>query len=260
MLQTKDRFLAPFSGEYPGARQRLFCFPFAGAGASMFREWPGILPKGIHVVGIQLPGRENRIGEPPLRHLRSAAKTIATVLSRYRDLPFALFGHSVGALLVFEVARELRNSFSCAPIQVFLSGCGAPGSAKRNAPIHRLPDNLFVQELRRLGGTPEAILGNDEVMQLMLPMLRADFELSETHQYEEQAPLECPITVLGGLQDAEVRNSDLRGWQSETHASFNIRMFPGDHYFIRSCRTPVLRTIAGQLGFVHGARSLGDSA
>jgi medium-chain acyl-[acyl-carrier-protein] hydrolase len=125
-------------------------------------------------------------------------------------------------------------------------------------PIHRLPDDALIRELRRYGGTPEETLQNRELMQWVLPAIRADFELSETYQYERQAPLECPITVFAGLQDAIVRNSDLPAWRAETVASFNIRMFPGDHYFLRSCRLPLLRAI-GQLGFAHdnnGVRGL----
>ena len=254
---TADRFLVPYPRELPQARQRLFCFPFAGAGVSIFREWPSELRDDTHVFGIQLPGRENRIAEPPLHNLVAAARGIAEVLSRYDDLPFALFGHSLGALLCFEVARQLRNWKCSSPTQMFASACGAPRRLKRDMPIHELPDDLLIQKLRGFNGTPEQILKNEEVMQLMLPTIRADLELSETYSYEPDEPLECPITVVGGLQDHEVTSSDLLAWETETSASFNIRMFPGDHYFIRSRRTLVLRMIRDQLGSVPASRAAG---
>jgi medium-chain acyl-[acyl-carrier-protein] hydrolase len=245
-MLISDPFLVPFPPERPGVRQRLFCFPFAGAGASTFREWPLDLPDDVHVYGIQLPGRENRIGEAPIRRLPEAAIAIAAAISRHADLPFALFGHSSGALIAFEVARALRNHHS-SPTHLFVSGCRGPSVPERAKPIHALPDDAFIQELRRLGGTPEGILANKELMQVMLPTLRADFELSETYRYGHQESLECPITVLGGMQDREVENSDLPGWQLESRGPFTLRMFPGDHYFLHSCRVPLLRLIAGQL-------------
>ena len=247
-MHTSDPILVPYPLERTGIRRRLFCFPFVGAGASTFREWPQDLPDDIHVFGIQLPGRENRLGEVPIRHLQEAANTVAAALSRYADVPFALFGHSSGALLAFEVARTLRNFPDLSPTHLFVSGCRGPSVPEWDRPMHLLPDNALIQELRRLGGTPEGILANEELMQVMLPTIRADLELSETYRYEQQESLQCPITVLGGLQDRQVRNSDLPAWHIETRGSFDLRMFPGDHYFLRSCRVPVLRFIAGQLG------------
>jgi surfactin synthase thioesterase subunit len=247
MPRMMDPLLTPYPPQCPGTRQRLFCFPFAGAGASIFREWPLDLPSDIQVLGIQLPGRENRIEEPLLRYLLPAARSIAEVLGRYGDLPFVLFGHSAGALMSFEVARALRVLGGPAPMHLFVSGFRGPSEPDRDKPIHELPDDLFIQELRRLGGTPEEILSNQELIRFVLPAIRADFELVETYRYEPQEPLDCPITVLGGLHDRRVRNSDLPAWQVETRTTFNIRMFPGDHYFLRTCRAAVLRVIAGQL-------------
>jgi medium-chain acyl-[acyl-carrier-protein] hydrolase len=248
MAYTTEPFLMSYVPERSHARLRLFCFPFAGAGASIFHEWPLDLPAAAQVLGVQLPGRENRMGEQPFRHVFPAVREIAKVVRRCGNLPFAFFGHSTGALLAFELTRELGRLRSAGPIHLFVSGYRAPSRPNLDAPIHELPDSLLIQELRRLGGTPRAILENQEVMRLLLPVVRADFEMSETYRYEQHAPLQCPITVFGGLQDGSVRNSDLPGWKNETRGSFSIRMFPGDHYFIRSCRIPVLRSITEQLG------------
>jgi surfactin synthase thioesterase subunit len=248
-----DPLLISYASEHAGARLRLFCFPFAGAGASIFRDWSLDLPSEVQVFGVQLPGRESRLEEQPFREMLPAVRAIVAVLRRYQDLPFAFFGHSVGALIAFEVARELRRLCGMSPVHLFVSGYRGPSRPPPEAPVHQLPDPLLMQELRKLGGTPPEILHNNEVMQLMLPAIRGDFALSENYQYERHEPLQCPITVFGGLQDRKVRNSDLPAWQSETKASFGIRMFPGDHYFIRQCRVPLLCTVADELGF--GARS-----
>jgi surfactin synthase thioesterase subunit len=250
MATIADSLLTSFSNERTDPRFRLFCFPFAGAGASIFREWHLQLPRDVQVLGVQLPGRENRLDEQPFRRISQVVGAVAMSLKSYQDIPFAFFGHSVGALIAFEVARELRKLSQTGPVHLIVSGYRGPSRPQWDAPIHHLSDFLLIQELRRLGGTAPDVLENNEVMQLALPAIRADFEMSETYRYEAQAPLQCPITVCGGLHDRKVKNSDLPAWQSETLASFSIRMFPGDHYFIRACRTSVVAAVAERLGIV----------
>jgi len=248
MAHALEPLLASYSPGRTGFRLRLFCFPFAGAGASVFREWPSDLPPEVQVFGIQLPGRENRLDERPFTDVPSLAQAIAGGLQSYHDLPFALFGHSIGALLAFEVARELRRLKQTGPAHLFASGYRAPSLPFQDVPVHNLERSLLIQELRLLGGTPADLLESDAAMDALLPAIRADFELSETYRYEQQEPLQCPITVFGGLYDRKVKNSDLPAWQKETQSPFTIRMFPGDHYFIRSCRVPLLLMIADKLG------------
>jgi len=247
MAYTDDPFLACYSLAQPRLRLRLFCFPFAGAGASIFREWSSALPPDVQVFGVQLPGRENRLLERPFTRMTVVAGAIVEVLQRYPHFPFAFFGHSVGALIAFEVARELWRCHRVGPVHLIVSGHQGPSRPPLTSPIHQLPDLQLIEELRRLGGTPRDVLENAELMDALLPAIRADFEVAETYEYQPQTPLQCPISVFGGLHDTSVRNSDLPAWQQETLGPCVIRMFPGDHYFIRSCRVPLLRAVAERL-------------
>ncbi|MFQ5794196.1 MAG: thioesterase II family protein [Candidatus Bipolaricaulia bacterium] len=229
------------------ASLRLFCFPYAGGGASIFHTWSDDLPSDIEVCPVQLPGRENRLMEPPVTRLSSLVQTLAQALHPYLNIPFAFFGHSMGALISFELARQLRRRNDLSPVHLFVSGHHAPQIPNPNSPIHRLPESTFVKALRRLDGTPESVLQNTELMELLLPVLRADFAICETYVYSTEDPLDCPISAFGGLQDREVSYDDLAAWCDQTHRSFAIRTFPGNHFFLQSARVPVLRAISQDL-------------
>jgi medium-chain acyl-[acyl-carrier-protein] hydrolase len=226
---------------------RLFCFPYAGGGAMAYRAWGQDLPGGIEVCPVQLPGRENRLLEPPFTRLASLVQTLLDVLRPYLDRPFALFGHSLGALIGFELARQLQKQFGLFPAHLFVSGHRAPQLPDPDRPLHDLPEAKFVEELRRLGGTPEVVLRDRDMLQLVLPVLRADFALCETYTYAGWDALGCPITALGGWQDHKVRYEELIAWQEQTQAGFQLRMFPGDHFYLRNARIPLLRTIGQEL-------------
>jgi medium-chain acyl-[acyl-carrier-protein] hydrolase len=143
-----------------------------------------------------------------------------------------LFGHSMGAIISFELARELRRRHFTAPRRLFLSGRGAPTVASREQPIFNLPEESFIEEVRRLNGTPQELLDCPESRQLLLPVFRADFEMVDTYDYHPEEPLSCPITAYGGLQDTDVPVESLRAWKEQTSASCNYRVFAGDHFFI----------------------------
>jgi len=226
---------------------RLFCFPYAGGGASIFRTWPDELPSSIEVCPIQLPGRENWFTEPPYKQLLPLVQVLAEVLDPYLDLPFIFFGHSMGALICFELARRLRKINALQPVHLFISGHRAPHLLPAKRPIHQLPDSRFLEELRDLSGTPEEVLQNIELMQLLLPTLRADFSIVETYVYIEESPLDCSITAFGGLQDPEVHPEDLKAWQTQTHSEFTLHMYSGDHFFLRSAQTMLLEVISKKL-------------
>jgi medium-chain acyl-[acyl-carrier-protein] hydrolase len=147
------------------------------------------------------------------------------------DFPFAFFGHSLGSLISFELTRRLRRQNAHCPLQLFVSGCYAPQIPNPNPPIHQLPDAEFIEELRRLNGTPQAALDNPELMEVFLPLLRSDIRLYETYVYEPEAPLDCPISAFGGLEDEEVSRQELAAWCDQTRSRFNMQMFPGDHFF-----------------------------
>jgi medium-chain acyl-[acyl-carrier-protein] hydrolase len=217
----------------PEARLRLFCFPYAGAGALIFRNWQDCLPADVEVCPIQLPGRGTRMAERPFTELPPLVEALATALHPLLDKPFAFFGHSLGALVSFELARRIRGQYDVYPVWLLVSAGRAPQVLHRGPPIHRLPTNEFVTELRRLNGTPSELLDYDELMEIILPLLRADFAIYETYVYSTGPPLNCPISVFGGLEDRAVNKSDLEAWRAQTSGVFSVRMFPGDHFFLK---------------------------
>jgi medium-chain acyl-[acyl-carrier-protein] hydrolase len=225
-------------------RLRLFCFPYAGGGASIFRLWSEKLPVEVEVCPIHLPGRENRMKEPLLTHLFPLVETLARALHPFMDIPFAFFGHSMGALLSFELARHLRNIHYPGPTQLFISAHRAPQLPDPASPLHDLPDSVLINTLYRLGGTPRAILQHTELMQILLPILRADLTLCETYIYTPEAPLDCPIAAFGGEYDSMVSKQELQAWSDQTGGSFTLYMLPGDHFFLHSQQNLLLGTLS----------------
>jgi len=237
------------SRRHPHARARLFCFPYAGGGASIYRNWSRLLPPEIEVCAAHLPGRDRRIKESPFTDLSEMVSVIAETIVPYLDLPMAFFGHSMGAMISFELARKLRETQNMRPAHLFVSGRRAPQLPIEEPITYNLPEPQLMKELRRLNGTPTEVLEHPELMQLMLPLLRADFSVVETYSYRPGAPLDCPVTVFGGLQDAEVSRQDLEAWGELTNAAFSLRMLAGDHFFLNTPSTQelLLRSIAQQL-------------
>jgi medium-chain acyl-[acyl-carrier-protein] hydrolase len=227
----------------PQASIRLFCFPYAGAGASIFRAWATQLPPEIEVCAIQLPGRETRIREPLFTQLAPLLQSLIPTLLPHLNRPFAFFGHSLGSVICFEVARHLHKIKHTSPLHLFFSARQAPGKPDLHPPIHQLPDTQFLDELRRFNGTPESVLQNVEFMRFFLPILRADLAIAETYTYEPQPPLDCPISVFGGLEDKVTSPDFFDTWQEQTNGSFRVQMFPGDHFFLRSQQQKVLHAI-----------------
>ncbi|HYP22111.1 MAG TPA: thioesterase domain-containing protein [Actinomycetota bacterium] len=224
-------------------RVRLFCFPYAGGSATTYRTWSDVLPPDVEVQAIQLPGREWRLKEEPYRDVFPLVGELATVLKDRFDVPFAFFGHSLGALISFELARELRRRGLSLPERLFLSAHRAPHLPKELPDIHDGPDEEFYEGLRKLEGTPDELLSNDELMELLLPVLRADFEIAETYRYPPEPPLDCQMSVFGGLGD-EVTNRDiLQPWDQHTTKDFKLRMIPGSHFFVEESRDLILRAV-----------------
>jgi medium-chain acyl-[acyl-carrier-protein] hydrolase len=232
----------------PDARLRLFCFPYAGGGAGEFRSWSDALGQDVEVYPVQLPGRENRVSEAAFDTLDPLLEAIIDVFWKRWRAPFALFGHSMGALVAFELARELRRRLGVSPARLILSGRCAPRYRDPTRPVHLLPEAEFIERLRELNGTPEEVFENAEMRELFFPTLRADFAVCERYRYQKETPLDCPITVLGGSRDEEHPPELLEEWRGETNGPFALHMFPGDHFFIRTARQPVLATVAREVG------------
>ncbi|MGK7940903.1 MAG: thioesterase II family protein [Crocosphaera sp.] len=224
----------------PQAKSRLFCFPYAGGGSNIFRQWPNQLSKRVEVCSIRLPGREQRIREKLITKLDCLLETMTPYLLPYLDKPFAFFGHSMGALISFEFARYLFKNQGLCPFHLFISGYGNPKFKKSKTPIANLPEALFIEEIRSLNGTPQAVLEDEELMKLLVPILRADFSILETYVYQEFHPLTCPITVFGGLEDERTTEEELQAWCQETQEACSLNMFPGDHFFIHSQESNIL--------------------
>lgn len=233
----------------PAASVRLFCFPYSGAAASVYYPWADLLPPAIEVCPVQLPGHGTRLREPLATRLAPQVEALAAGLAPAFDRPFAFFGHSMGALLSFELARTLRRQGRPGPMHLFVSGHGAPHLPDRNPPLHALPDDQFVAKLRELNGTPEEVLRHQELLQLLTPILRADFAVCETYVYQPEPPLDCPISAYGGLGDGYVNRDELAAWQAQTTGRFSLRMFPGDHFYLNnpSNRTHLLMALAREL-------------
>jgi medium-chain acyl-[acyl-carrier-protein] hydrolase len=226
---------------------RLFCFPYAGGSAAIFQRWQAGLPDAVEVCPAYLPGRGTRLSETPYRDSRPLVEALCDNLRPHLDKPFAFFGHSMGALVAFELARELRRRGEPLPLCLYVSGRSAPQLADPDSPKHDLPEEEFLGELRKLNGTPKEILENAELMRIMSPLLRADFSVCETYRYESEPPLECPIAAFGGLQDFEVGREHVAAWREQTAGTFSLRMLPGDHFYLNSQSALLLQLLAQDL-------------
>jgi medium-chain acyl-[acyl-carrier-protein] hydrolase len=229
------------------ARIRLFCFPYAGGGASVFRSWRSPAVGAFELWPVQLPARENRIRESPFTRLDPLITELEHALIPHFVPPFAFFGHSLGALISFELACRLRSHHGIIPSHLFISGRGAPHIEDHDEPMHEMPDPEFKRGLRNLNGIPEELLANDELMSIAVPLLRADFAVSETYVYSPRESLDCPISVFGGSHDRQVPLADLEAWRQHTSARFRLRICPGDHFFLHANRDALLAAVESDL-------------
>ena len=230
----------------PEASVRLFCLHHAGGGALGFRDWPERFPDWVDVCPVQLPGRGSRYAVPPSRRLDALLDGLLPALRPLLDRPVALFGHSMGAGIAIVLAHALPRP----PLHLFVAAGRVPG-APRPRPLYLRADSELLDYLGRLGGTPEPILRDAEMREMVLRILRADLELSETSPAPR--PLSgVKITVLGGLEDQLVNADDLDGWRSLTDAAFQRVMLPGGHFFIQNNPDAIARLIAESLAADRG--------
>jgi medium-chain acyl-[acyl-carrier-protein] hydrolase len=230
----------------PEARLRLFCFPYGGGNATVFQRWPEKLPSDIEIWALNLPGRGRRLVEPAYVTLAPLVEAMTEALLPLLNKAFVFFGHSMGALIAFETVRQLRRLSSRLPERVFIGACFAPHLPDPH-PIHHLPEDEFIQELRNLNGIPEEVLQNRELLELVLPSLRADFAVTETYVARDEVAIPCPISVFGGWRDPLTTRESLEAWRRHTTAQFSLRMLPGDHFFLSSQRQLLVGLISEEL-------------
>ncbi len=233
----------------PGAAIRLFCLPYAGGGAMAYRTWGDSLPATVEVCPIQLPGREDRLGETPFTELQALVGALGVAIGPSLDRPFAFFGHSMGALIAYELTRELHRQAGLLPLRLFVSGRGAPQLPAALPPIHRLPDAAFLAELqRRYDGIPAILWQEAELRALLLPQLRADLALVETYAHTPSPPLPCALAAFGGTQDKQVAREHLAAWRGQVRDDISVQMFEGDHFYLNHSPWPLLQAIGAALG------------
>ena len=242
----KDPWL-PTIRSGPSAAPRLFCLPYAGAGASTFAPWAAAAGSRLDICAVHLPGRESRIAEDAFTSVDSLVPVLVDRLTPHLDRPYSLFGHSMGALIAFETARELRRRGLRSPVRLFVSAFRAPHLPERFPDRRALDDQAFVADLRALAGTPDEVIADAEMIALLLPTLRADVTLCETYVYRAADPLDLPLTVFGGANDPRVSRAELEGWRGHTRAAMELCILPGHHFFLKSHRAAVVAAIAERL-------------
>jgi len=221
--------------ERPNSEFRLFCFPYAGGGAQVYRSWPKALPEWLEVCPIQMPGRWGRIGEALFQHMDELVQDLSQALLPELSKPFAFFGHSMGALVAFECCRALRSLEAPQPSFFFPSAHRAPQASKiKSRTSYDLPESQLIEELKKLKGTPTEVLEHPEWMKIFLPIIRADLRIVETYPYRGQAPLASPILAFAGGQDHEATPTDMEAWREQTSSDFHLVKVPGDHFFVQS--------------------------
>lgn len=233
------------------ATARLFCFPYAGLGASVFRPWTPAFPASVELILMQPPGREARWGEKAFLEVPALADAATAAIAPHLGAPFAFFGHSLGALVSFEVARRLRRQRQPQPSHLFVSAHRAPQLPNPHPELRHLKDREFIDQIcTQYGGIPQAVLDAPELVELMLPCLRADFSVFETYRYTDEAPLACPVTAFGGKSDRRVTESEVSAWRVQTTGEFRFEMFEGGHFFFQDRRDEVLNSIKRDLDSV----------
>ena len=228
----------------PLATMRLFCFPYSGGDAFVFRDWVSLLPSTIEVIAIELPGRSTRFHETPVDNLSSIIDSLVKDFKAISNKPFVFLGHSVGAKISFELCKALRSEKLPLPFHFFASGSRAPQIPLREKPIYNLPDKEFIQELEKYNGVPNLVLKDNELMSIFLPMIRSDFTISNTYHYTKVEPFPFDITALGGIDDPTVTEDDIMAWKIHTSKQFCHQMLPGDHFFIKKSQKQILEIIS----------------
>lgn len=238
------------------ALARLFCFPHAGVGSSAYRGWADAAPEGLEVCLIQPPGRESRLREAPLTSVADIVSNLMAELEPLCEMPFAFFGHSLGAVVAFETVRRLQRLGAPLPSALFVAASRAPQLAWPHPHVRHLEDVALLEVLnRRYGSVPQVVFRDPELRELLTPAVRADMTAVETYAYEANAPFELPLFAFGGDEDRMVGRQELQHWSAQTTGSFRLRMMPGKHLFAQEKRDDLIAEIAAALSIPSDRRS-----
>ncbi|MFH1556307.1 MAG: thioesterase domain-containing protein [Pseudomonadota bacterium] len=230
---AQSRKWLPYAETGTAQSHRLFCLPFAGGGASSFMGLRRNAPAWLDVQPVQLPGRESRTAEPPLRSVEDVVTALVEALRPWLDRPFALLGYSLGARIARALILRLRREDLPLPHILFLAAHRAPNAPSRRPPLHMLPSDAFWARLASYNGTPSEVLANQELRDLLEPMLRADFEMAEGAM-PAATPLPCPVVAFAGTEDPFAGPQDMAGWALETRGDFELVTVEGAHFFLRT--------------------------
>lgn len=228
------------------SRVRLVCLAHAGGSASFYLPMARALGPAVGVLAAQYPGRQNRLDEPCIRDLGVLADELFAALAPWADRPLAIFGHSMGATLAFELARRIESAGAAELVRLFASGRVAP-SVRRNDNVHQRDDDGLLAELKALSGTDSSLLGDEEIMRMALPAIRADYEAVETYRYIDGPKLRCPVTVLAGDDDPTAPLDQVRAWRAHTEAAADFQIVPGGHFFLVDHQDAVVDLIRERL-------------
>jgi medium-chain acyl-[acyl-carrier-protein] hydrolase len=246
MEQDTDPRRGSVATSHPAAPAplQLFCFPYAGGSSRLYADWDSALPPHIRVRPVEPPGRGRRFREAPHDRIEPLVADLLPELADARNSPYALFGYSLGALVAFELARTMEQRYGRPPEHLCVGAFRAPHLRRTAVPDYDLPEPLFRERLRSFNGTPEAVLADESLMELMIPILRADLAVADTYRFSEDRPLSCPITAFAGSEDGEVDVSSVAQWRRHTSAGFALKVIEGDHFFLHERQPEMLRYLS----------------
>lgn len=248
MTAQRDPWLVSLTPAVTRPAGRILCLPFAGAGAAAYRTWGGLAPEGVEILAVRLPGRETRIGEAPAADVAAMVAGIHGALKALAPAPLALFGHSMGAVIAHDLALALDDA-GTPPAAVMVSGRRAPFlPPRRPRPMFDLPEPDFLKALRAMGGTPEAVFAHRELLDLVLPVLRADFRVAETFHRPRRPVFDFPVIAVAGATDAQATPAEIDAWGELCAGRFAFHVFPGGHFFLHDVAADLVSLLAREAG------------
>ncbi|MFT5757213.1 MAG: medium-chain acyl-[acyl-carrier-protein] hydrolase [Alteromonadaceae bacterium] len=222
---------------------KLICFPYAGGSTSTYLSWVNYLPSNVELVIIQAPGRGSRIFEPLYSDMTALTDELVRLIPNVLNKPYIFYGHSLGSRVAFELMDKLSKLKHSSPQHFIASGSRGPHKLSEKKKVAHLPDSEFIDELYRLNGTPKAVIDNKELMDLFLPVLKADFGIAEQYCYSGNTIFECPVSVFGGNEDIDIKSTDLICWQEHFSMKVDLHLISGNHFFVDSNKEVVLQKV-----------------